>query len=425
MSEHLLTDDIKNYINRQMTPAELLKADDHLAGCDLCFQQINDLQFARRAADLDFLNASPDESEHLSYEQLENYVDEKSDIVGREIADVHLQICGTCKQELDDLFEMRKLIEDDAKSQMFVPQKADKSASNPIWDFLSGRYFLRFGFAALAVLLVVSLVGVYWFLKREKSNEIAVTSSPSNINPQENNQNREENLPTNIQPNANTNALRNTNSETNLPKPVPNPNEIESLPPQYQAEIERVLANGNLNIPPEIKQLNDQAGKLMSGGTETIPFALSSPLGKIIQTNRPRFQWRTLEGASGYIVNVYDDNFNQVAVSPQLSTTNWQVDKPLIRNKIYLWQVTAIKDGEEIKSPTRPAPDAKFKVLDAKKANELIRLSSQYKNEHLFLGIMFAKAGLLDEARREFQKEIAKNPKSEIARKLLQNVRTR
>ena len=224
MSEHLLTDDIKNYLNRQMKPAELLKADDHLAGCDACFRQVKDSQFARQTAGFDFLQPSPDEAAHLSYEQLESYVDEKSDDIGREIADVHFQVCAACQAELNGLLEMRKLIEADA--QVLAPAD-EKSVLNQLWNFLSGRYFLRFRFAALAVLLVASLFGIYWFLKPEKSNEIAVTSSPSNISQPSNPQNSRENLPTNIQPNSNG------NSETNLPKPSATPGEFESLPPEY------------------------------------------------------------------------------------------------------------------------------------------------------------------------------------------------
>jgi hypothetical protein len=39
------------------------------------------------------------------------------------------------------------------------------------------------------------------------------------------------------------------------------------------------------------------------------------------------------------------------------------------------------------------------------------------------LGILYANAGLLDEAAREFQKELAKNPNSKAARKFLQDIR--
>src|SRR5687768_9796483 len=110
MSEHLSTEDITSYLKREMPPAELLKADDHLAQCESCFRKVKDSRFSGSAADTDFLRLSPEESEHLRYEQLEAYVDEKSDEAEREIADVHLKVCPDCLAELNGLIEMRNLI---------------------------------------------------------------------------------------------------------------------------------------------------------------------------------------------------------------------------------------------------------------------------------------------------------------------------
>ena len=429
MSEHLTVEKIRLYLSRQMKPAELLKADDHLAGCDLCFKQINDSPNARKAAGFDFLQSSPQDSEHLSYEQLEHYIDEKSDEIEREIADVHLQICPDCAAEMNGLLEMRKLIDADARNQtLSLPAAGENAKPNQIWSFFSGNYFPKFSLAAFMVLLAASLLGAFWLLSRRNSTQVAVTSPSNAVQPQ--------NLPDSAQtptviaqPNANDAAQNNINSETNaiinLQNRTAPPDAIESLPPQYQTEIQRELADGHLDFPREINQLNNQTGKLMSGGTEEVPFALSSPIGKIIQSNRPEFRWNELTGAEGYIVSVTDENFNKVASSPKISAAAWQVDKPLARNKIYLWQVTAIKNGEEIKSPVRPAPDAKFKILDAAKSNEIERAKKQYGNSHLLLGILYANAGLLNEAEIEFQKLLRKNPKSELARRLLRQVQSK
>lgn len=428
MSEHLTVEKIKLYLSRRMKSAELLMADDHLAACDLCYKQINDSSHAQKAVDFDFLQSSAEDFEHLSYEQLEHYVDEKSNDIEKEIADVHLQVCADCKAEMNGLLEMRKLIKVDTQNQALAPPAAEKTVSNKIWSFLSGRYFPKFSLAAIALLLAVSLFGAFWFLRRGNSTEVAVTS-PSNADLPQNLQDSTQTPTINIQPNANDVLPKNTNSETNIGTNLQNqtapPNEIESFPPQYQTEIQRDLADGRLSIPPETNQLNNQTGKLMSGGTQEIPFALSSPVGKIIQSNRPQFRWNKLVGAEGYIVNIYDEDFNKVAGSPQISAATWQVEKPLARNKIYLWQVTAIKEGQEIKSPVRPAPDAKFKVLDAVKSNEIEMAKKQYGNSHLLLGILYANAGLLGEAEAEFQKLLRKNPKSELARKLLRQVQSK
>jgi hypothetical protein len=152
---------------------------------------------------------------------------------------------------------------------------------------------------------------------------------------------------------------------------------------------------------------------------------LSNPIGNIIQSDRPTFRWRTLKDAESYVVEVYDANFNKVASSQPTQKTEWTSNAPLKRGAIYQWQVTAIKDGQEIKSPVRPAPEAKFKVLDAARADEIEQAKRKYKNSHLLLGILYANAGLLQEAENEFQVLLKQNPKSEAARKLLQKVRQR
>ncbi|MCY7376667.1 MAG: hypothetical protein LH472_11965 [Pyrinomonadaceae bacterium] len=427
MSEHLLADNIENYLSREMNASDLLKADEHLAQCDLCFARLGEFRRGEKSLNLDFLQFSPEESEHLSYERLEAYVDEKTDGVEREIADVHLQVCADCNLQLDGLLQMRRLIETDAEKQSILRQPRAKSVFGGIREFLSGNYSLKYGFGTLAaVLLIASLFGIFVLRRSDAPNEIAATSAPG-VKPQQNVQSANiasaPDVQTNTEVSANANVRKQINAEINGVNRQTEDAVPKNLSPKPEAEVARVVASERLNFPPELKTLNNQVGKLMGGETEGIPFALTNPIGKIVQTNRPQFRWRELAGAINYVVSVYDTDFNRVATSPQISGTNWQIGEPLARGKTYVWQVTAIKNGEEIKSPARPAPDARFKILDRKRADELARLSRQYKNEHLFLGIAYANEGLLDEAEREFQKETEKNPKSKTAQKFLREVR--
>ncbi len=418
MSEHLLTDDIERYLNRELTPAELLAADDHLARCEVCFRKVKDSK--NFASDLGFLQDGAEEPEHLSYELLENYADEKADEIEREIADVHLEICTECRAELNGLIEMRKLVEADLHKQALTEKAAGRSIFAPLGEFFAGGNFLRFGFAAAA--LLVFALAIFWFSKRAAVSPDIAAVSPSaaaNVNaPVISTTNPPSNAEIDAPVNAEVNAPANNN-----PDSPPAGEKKNEFPAVHQTEIERALAAERLSLPAELNELGGRGGKLMGGAADAIRFGLTAPLGKIIQTDRPQFSWRALDGATGYVVNVYDAGYNRVAGSAQLSGTSWQVDRPLARNKIYIWQVTAIKDGQEIKSPVRPAPDAKFKIIDAARANELARLSRRYKNEHLSLGILYANAGLLTEAAREFQNELRRNPNSPKARRFLRQVR--
>ena len=116
-------------------------------------------------------------------------------------------------------------------------------------------------------------------------------------------------------------------------------------------------------------------------------------------------------------MGVYDDKFDEVASSPELHSPKWTPNALLKRGAVYQWQVTAIRNGEEIKSPVRPAPEAKFKIADQASVNAIEK--ARRSNSHLLLGITYANAGLIDEAEREFQALLKNNPNSDVARKLL------
>jgi hypothetical protein len=110
-----------------------------------------------------------------------------------------------------------------------------------------------------------------------------------------------------------------------------------------------------------------------------------------------------MEGATGYVVEVYDEHFKLVSSSPQVTNLQWATTQALPRGHVYSWQVKAIKDGQETTSPRPPAPQAKFRVLDQAKVNELTRAKRAYGSSHLMLGLLYAEAGLLKEAEAELR----------------------
>jgi hypothetical protein len=140
-------------------------------------------------------------------------------------------------------------------------------------------------------------------------------------------------------------------------------------------------------------------------------------------SDRPALRWGGLAGADGYVVRIYDVGFNEVAASPQISETAWNVTRSLERGRTYSWQVTARAGDKEIMSPVKPAPESRFMILDQAKANELTNAKSAAADSHLTLGILYAQAGLLDDAERELQALLRANPQSALARKLLRDLR--
>ena len=117
-------------------------------------------------------------------------------------------------------------------------------------------------------------------------------------------------------------------------------------------------------------------------------------------------------------------NFNRVAESPPLSKPTWRLAVPLQRGQTYSWEVTAVKDGEEITAPVAPAPRAQFRVLEADKLNALTKLKGQRPASHLALGLTYARLGLIPEAESEFRQLVKENPDSALAKKLLRTVQS-
>jgi len=74
-------------------------------------------------------------------------------------------------------------------------------------------------------------------------------------------------------------------------------------------------------------------------------FALLSPFGEAIAEPRPEFHWTPLAGAVRYSVAIVDERLHPVQHSRALRTTGWRPRRPLRRGRTYLWQVTATLRG--------------------------------------------------------------------------------
>jgi hypothetical protein len=198
---------------------------------------------------------------------------------------------------------------------------------------------------------------------------------------------------------------------------------VDHLPPAYQQMMREALASGRLEKSSLLALLSRPGSALMGGDEQGNRFSVTDPVGQVVLSNRPTFRWSQLTGASSYVVEVYDESFNPVAESPQLGGERWRAEQPLKRGASYTWQVKALKDGREFLSPRPPAPQAKFRILDRARANELAQARQAHASSHLLLGLLYARAGLLDEAEGELRALQQANPNSEIAGRLLESVR--
>ncbi len=442
MTGHLSPEQKGLYLERALPPAELLAADDHLASCEACRGSLRERAAEKRplVAALGSLLPAERTAAHLTYEQLAAYVDHEAGAAEREAIESHLGVCSMCKEEARDLFAFRETMAA-SPAQAAEPARARWSLA-AFWHTNALRLY-----GAAAVILLATGIALWLFLKPSRTVEVA-----------------------DVRPTPTPTASPTEPRVTPTPTPeVPQEVEVADVPPQQppvkmgqppappvrpsvtvvalndgptrvavddrgrvqgldllSAEDRRAVSNallsGRIERPDALAGLGPKTETLM--GTPGAPvFDLKSPVGRVVRTDAPTFRWQPLEGASGYTVNVYDTDFNKVATAEALTGTEWTPGRALARGRLYTWQVTALKDGQEITSPAPPAPQARFRILGQAESSRLERAERLHPDSHLTLGVLYAQSGLLDEAEKEFQALVEANPDSARARALLKNLR--
>lgn len=437
MNGHLTELLIERYREHALPPLELLDADDHLAGCEICRQRLDDEQRLLATGQSLRRELAAIGLTHVTYEQLVLYVDGGLDQTDDEIVDGHLKLCEQCSSELNELRAFAT--ETAAYPVKEYGPRPPSSVAQKLLRFVKGlreaswrtpAFWLPVEIASLA--LVVALL-VWAGVLQSRSSQLQIAL---NAERQEN-----EKLKQDYQAAiASASDLQNQlaqlkSSDLPLPSNVVTLNDgpgqvtldeegnLAGVPAEYQQTVKQTLTSQQIGTPHMLSELIGKSGVLMGPAEEGHPIALLSPVGTAVIGVRPVFRWRAVDGAEGYVVKVYDADFNEVAASPQLSGTVWTATRSLERGRTYSWQLTARAGGKEIVSPIKPAPDAKFMVLNQTKAGELAHAKNASGNSHLTLGILYAQSGLLDDAEREFQALLRANPQSTLVHKLLRIVR--
>lgn len=388
MSEHLLAPQIDRYRRRLLSPMELQAIDEHIGGCQSCRALLNEqlgdldeLEAALHADWTDLLAGVGAPTKHLSYEEVAAYAYGEFPSPERQR---HLHDCPECEERLANLRSFR-----DEAERVPLSDAEGFPPPVPFWDRISKLLPLPLVPTAALAALLIAAAGWFTLTSREgRPLAIALNDGGGRVG-------------------------LNANGEVVAPT---------ELPASYREVMERALTRPQLRFPPALANLIGDAGQLRGGLSNAgLPFALTSPVATMVKTDQPTLRWESFPGANRYIVTI-SERENVIATSPPLTGTQWTVPEPLPRNRPMTWQVTALTDGEKVSSPVPPAAPARFQVCDQNKAQELAAAREKYGGIHLLLGNLYAEAGLLDEAAREFQSLLDANPDSATARKLLDEV---
>lgn len=420
MTEHPTKQDLDEYRRRVLAPAAFLSVHRHVTACPRCAEQSNPPQvLARDLSDLHaaLLSAPDDTPYHLSADEVVAYVQGALDEIDLEIAESHLSVCRTC---------LTKVERHAADGKRIAPAEVKSAASMKWWR--PWRVAAVVSCGTIVVVLAIWLVRSRPVAHTEHTVAQVDTISPQSSSGAE------------VRPSLTPEVLPSGAAAQDgalLPgtlilidgkqKIITDKHGtlsgLERLPSPIQQRVRAALQTGRLEHSPALAQLADPQSTLLSRSGNGLPFRLIGPLGQVVRSEQPTFRWRALAGTQSYTVTVTDADLNEIATSPPLHTTAWRISKPLKEGGTYSWQVTAVKDGVRITSPVLPAPQAKFKVIDRSTSEMLQQAQRTYPDSHLTLGVLYAEAGLLDEAEQELRMLVRNNRGARIALKLLQNVK--
>ena len=420
--EHLTQKQVEDYSRNQLPATELLAVGDHLDECDLCRRRVE----AGLNGDGTFLALHEEtfgedglSTAHLTSDQTADYVDKNLNGEALQMVVDHLGNCEQCALAVEDLRAFRNEIAPSLDREYRPAQVAVGPRSSWRERFVSLFRIWpvpAFGGAVVAVLLLVFIGWVVWRMpKDDRREEVVVVPSPSleptpaplaSVPPEP------------VTPVTTVAQLNDGAGVVSLDQQG-KLSGADNLPAGYQDLLNKTLSGQRIDKSSQLQGLTRPPSALMGTNDQAAEFSVLGPGGNVLLSDRPTFRWSRMEGATGYVVEVYDDQFKLVSSSPQITTLSWTATTALPRGHVYSWQVKATRDGQETTSPRPPAPQAKFRVLDQAKANELAQAKRAYGSSHLALGLLYADAGLLREAEAEFRLLRRANPDSQIAQRLL------
>jgi hypothetical protein len=414
---HLTEEQIFNY--RKLGADELSVAENHLAVCENCRNRLYELENKKDRSESFRSYFQPVQSDHLLFEQLKAYIDGEVDATDQEIIESHLSICNQCKLDADDLRE--------TSQDLSSPQISRKPSFGKQVLFLwrSPEYSAAFKTISLAAAAAFIALLAGLIFTEPKSDFVAKLNEAQQQNQK-------------LQEKVRELETKNKNLEQQIPETASKPlllslldgkSRIEmdqsgnlygtgSYPDNYRKEIQEVLAKGSLQNPAWLTDLGSTATIRGGTNTEMKQFGVLSPVGIVVESDRPTFQWTALKGANHFQVKVFDNKFQYAAGSTKVETLTWTPEKSLERGKFYSWKVDAFTENGIVTAPLMPAPEAKFKILEENKFRELQKIRVQTPDSHLLKAIAYTDAGLVQEASKELEELRKANPDSIFVRKL-------
>jgi anti-sigma factor RsiW len=357
---HISTSDLDRMREGLAGGAEVRAIGLHLQLCAECAERARAVfEGAGQALSEAFRASVEDDDSHID-EDLPAYVDGLLDDDRYALVERHIRGCRSCREEAADLRSWSRMVEQ-------PPSRFAK------WAGLAA--------AAAAVLIVVLQI-------RHDPTRRTDRHSPDN-------------RPVTL---------------SAAPSPAHPSSSRTARTPRWQRLVDDTIRTGQLPLSREITRFatSDTYRGANADTQQTV-----HPSGTAIVEEQPTFEWPAIAGAEYVVSVVAVSNGEVVAQSGRLKTPRWSCSSELVRGKVYRWQVDAQRGGESMILPAPPAPPALFRVIAWSQKTELDDAERQRPNDHLLLAILYARAGVVEGARKHLERCNADECDSQVVRRLL------
>ena len=409
MTTHLTADQMRNYLVRRISIDQLGEMSEHLHGCRTCYQAYLSVLQTRFPIEIDFDELAGLKGWHLEGEELASYLGGRMNQVDLDYARLHLQECSACAQRV---YEGAENWPEVAPTTMGTNEEyeapwreyftAFHSITSPRWRVTA------------VLILVIGVALIFWAVLHRGSEKAQVAQDvPPETIPFRN----VEEPATPSPPGPGVTGTERSIQNRVRPMISAAPPHPEGQDRQSTVEIETALIAKALTMPPDIEMLDRTPSISVRGNhASTQSFKIVRPFATVIDDDRPTFSWTGLDGATNYTVSIFDARLHLVRTSEPLTETRWRTPDRLKAGIVYTWAVTALKDGREIVAPAPPAR-AEFRLLEKSELTKLSGMVSMTES-HAARGVLYARAGLLDKAEKEFQTHLVLLPDERVKRLL-------
>jgi hypothetical protein len=407
MSWHLSRSEIGRFHNRSGSGAELRGAAEHLGECSACREIYREL-VSRRTGKLSIaLGAGGGfTEEHPEYETKAGYAAGELDEQSRAWVDAHMEVCAACRADMEAFIAERASRSSEIEVRYMPPPGGRKNAPAPEWGWRRAAALVA---AACGAAVLLILLGLEW---RGADAELQAMSSPE------------------------VRASEERGSEETETGEIATPEELPTAAPVMSAtagrdsltDSERALIAaarwGRMEAPESISGLASRRG-VLRGDARSAAGGLLSPRQETVAEERPVFRWRRAAGATGYRVYVMDAEARIMFTSPRLpaDTVEWRAESALEGGREYVWAIGIEREGVELVALAPGRGDVRFLILGAQERKAVEEWSRRIASPFA-RGVLYARAGMISEAEREWRRAAVGKEQAAEAQRMLNIVRS-